>query len=173
MTLAQDRISKGQCPDCGKEAAPYRLCYDCRQKVRMIRCLKRGEKVGALKTFGIGRHKLYSLNNKDNPNYALASERWGKWSPPIHMPESDGRAAPRLRGIRVDVEATLLEVMKFIGRPCTIEEITAGWGRLREKRSDPLPADLGRIIVAAEKRKAKNARRAAAWEKSQQRVAAE
>jgi hypothetical protein len=58
----------------------------------------------------------------------------------------------------VDVEATLLNVIQFIGRPCTIEEITSSWGKLREKRDAPLAADLGRLIVANEKRERKAAK---------------
>lgn len=152
---AKDRVAHGLCPNCGKEAAPYRLCFDCRQLGRITRCLKRGVKHGAL---NLDITKRYSIN-KNAPDGA--HKQWGKWSTKWNLPESDKRSQPKLRGIRVDVEATLLSVIEFIGRPCTIEEITLAWARLREKRSDPLPNDLARIIKAADKREAKRARRAA------------
>jgi hypothetical protein len=77
------------------------------------------------------------------------------------LPESDGRGKPRIRGTRVDVDATLVEVIRFIGRPCTIEEIVAMWGKLRSRRESPLAHDLGRLVIAADKRARKAAKRIA------------
>ncbi len=150
--LHRARILRGECPLCGGEAAPYRLCYDCRQKARFSNALKRGAKVGALTIIGEGRNKLYGLGVE-------SEARWG--STPLHLPETDGRTRPRLRGISVDVEATLVEVMKLIGRPCTLEEIMAAWGRLRDRRSAPLANDLSRIIKAADRRTRRLAKAAA------------
>ncbi len=147
MSLQRERIAKGQCPRCGKEAAPYRLCFDHRLEARFTRNLNRGAKVGALtkekRINGIyfGLPKVAPLN----------PARWG--TTPIILPESDRRGRPRLHGSTVDVEATMLKVIEHIGRPCTLEEITEAWGKLRSRRNDPLPSDLAQIIKAADKRK--------------------
>lgn len=168
---AKDRVAHGLCPACGKEAAPYRFCFDCRQMQRLTRSLKRGVQHGVLQFMGgatrLTKNTLIWKGAKFDDEAAKKELR--KWSTPVVLPESDGRSKPRLRGITVDVEATLLKVMGFIGRPCTIDEIISAWGKLRDRRSAPLAHDLGRIIVADERRKAKNARRAAAFEKSQRR----
>lgn len=160
----KDRVAHGLCPQCGGEAAPYRLCYSCRLKGRLDRSLKKGTRTGALSVLGAGRGALYNINKNAPPD---ADRNWGKHGTLINLPESDGRSRPRLRGIRVDVEATLVKVMEFIGRPATIDEITQAWGRLRDRRSAPLASDLGRIIAAADKRARKAAKRAAAFAKSE------
>lgn len=149
--ISQTRILAGQCPLCGKEAAPYRLCYDHRFSARLNRSLKRGVRLGALKLDNLRR---YSLGTGDKDGC------WGKWGTAIVIPESDKRGRPRLRGIQVDVEATLVKVIDRIGRPCTIKEITSAWGKLRDKRSQPLAADLATIISAQDKRERKMAKRA-------------
>lgn len=151
MTLAQDRILRGQCPNDGKEAAPFRLCYDCRQSSRVRRALKKGAKYGVFKSLGKGKHSLWMIGDKsNNPEALRKSNRNGT---PFHLPDTDRRGRPRLRGITVDVEATLMQVVGHIGRPCTIEEITFAWGKLRDRRISPLPTDLARLIKAEDKRK--------------------
>lgn len=150
------RIAAGLCPKCGKEAAPFLLCWGCRLEPRLDRSLKRGVKAGAIVQLPGDFFKLPAGGHDPK-----AERDWDKWSTPINLDENDGRGKPRLRGIRVDVTGTLLEVMKHIGRPCKIEEIMAAWGRLRAKRVDPLAGDLGRLIVADEKRARKLAKRAA------------
>jgi hypothetical protein len=156
--LQQKRILAGQCPLCGKEAAPYRLCYDHRQEERLVRCLKRGEKYEYFNSEKRADGKRYWTVGKkaDDP---ATREHMRKWSVPIILPETDRRGRPRLRGIPVDVEATLIAVVTRIGRPCTIEEISEAWGRLRDRRSSPLPSDLATIIAAKDKRERKMARR--------------
>ena|SRR5882724_3867424 len=56
--IQQQRILAGQCPLCGKEAAPFRLCYDHRQRSRMDRCIKKGVRTGALEMDILKRIKL-------------------------------------------------------------------------------------------------------------------
>jgi len=169
-TLQQKRILAGKCPLCGKEAAPYRLCYDHRQGLRLTRVLKRGTRLGMFKAEQRIDGKYYSLGAKNN-DPAVRKEAH-KWSTPLHLPETDRRSRPRLRGISVDIEETILAIMSRIGRPCTIEEITAAWGRLRDRRSAPLASDLATIIAAKDKRERKMAKRAAPiltedqWKKS-------
>lgn len=149
----KDRVAHGLCPQCGKEAAPYRLCWNCRTQGRVRRALKKAVRYGAVRTDG---KRYWSGDKADDP---AVRAQLRKWDTPFVLPESDGRGKPRVRGIRVDVEATLYKVIEFIGRPCTIEEIMAAWGRLRDKRTNPLPVDLGRIITAEDKRARKAARR--------------
>lgn len=152
MTLAQDRILRGQCPNDGKEAAPFRLCYDCRQLGRLMRALKKGAKYGTFKSLGgTGKYSLWFIGDKSND--PEARRKAGKNSTPFHLSDTDRRGRPRLRGITVDVEATLMQVIDHIGRPCTIEEITLAWGKLRDRRTSPLPTDLARLIKAEDKRK--------------------
>jgi hypothetical protein len=152
VPIAQQRILAGQCPLCGKEAAPYRLCWDHRFDQRLRRSLKRGVRLGALKMDAL---KRYTVSDGDKKG------EWAKHATQVILPESDKRGRPRLRNISVDVEATLTKVIERIGRPCTIEEISAAWGRLRSKRSQPLAADLATIIAADDKRARKMAKRAA------------
>jgi len=159
MTLAADRISKGLCPQCGKEAAPYRLCHDCRQKRRLTHSLRRGTKFGVVEKIGIGHATMWRKGPKINDDEAC--KQYKKWGTLINLPETDGRAKPRVQGIRINVEATLIEVVRAMGRPCTIEEITEAWGRLRAKRADPLAGDIARIIAANDKRQRRAAKRAA------------
>lgn len=148
--VRRDRIAKGQCPNCGKEAAPFYLCGECRFKGKVVRGLDRGAKYG-----GFTRER-----RKDGVYYGLGDSRaWDaiKWR--AEAKDGDKRLSPRLRGTRVDVERTLVEIIRYAGKPCTLEEIKAAWGRLRAKRDTPLAADLARIIVAEDRRKAKAAKR--------------
>jgi hypothetical protein len=160
MTLQQDRILSGQCPLCGKEAAPYRLCWDHRQEARLVRCLKRGEKHAYFDSEKRADGKRYwTVGPKsDDPD---TKRKMSKWSVPIVPSETDRRHRPRLRGISVDVEKTLVKVVEHIGRPCTIEEISSAWGKLRDRRSSPLATDLATIVAAQDKRERKMAKRAA------------
>jgi hypothetical protein len=158
MRIQQQRILAGQCPLCGKEAAPYRLCYSHRQQQRITRLLKRGERHGVIKSERRIDGAYYSVGEKIND--PEASRLWHRWGTEWNLPETDRRGRPRLRGVSVDVEATLVAVITRIGRPCSIEEITEAWGRLRDRRSSPLPSDLATIIAAKDKRERKLARRA-------------
>lgn len=159
IPLQQQRILAGQCPLCGKEAAPYRLCPTHRQLLKLDRMLKRGEKLEIFNSEKRSDGKRYwDLGRKHND--AAASDQLNKWQTPWNLPDTDRRGRPRLRGISVDVEATLVAVVTRIGRPCTLEEITEAWGRLRDRRSSPLPSDLATIIAAKDRREARNAKRA-------------
>lgn len=158
--LQQKRILAGQCPLCGKEAAPYRLCYDHRQRGRLDRMLKRGVKNDVLKSEKRIGGTYFSVGAKiDDPE---ANRLWYRWGTAWNLPESDRRGRPRLRGISVDVDKTLIAIITRIGRPCTIEEISEAWGKLRDRRTTPLASDLATIIAAKDKRQAKMAKRAAA-----------
>lgn len=151
--LQQQRILAGQCPLCGKEAAPWRLCYDHRFSSRIGNVLRKGVRLGALRK---DDQRRYFIGDESK------SAQFRKWGTPVHLPETDRRGRPRLRGISVDVEGTLVAIITRIGRPCTIEEITSAWGKLRDRRTSPLVSDLATIIAATDKRAKKMAKRAAA-----------
>jgi hypothetical protein len=151
----QERIAGGLCPECGEEAAPYLLGWGCRLKPRLNRALARGVKIGFLQRSLDARFSIAGTPSNS------AQREWLKWSTPLVLGEDDGRGKPRMRGMRVDVEATLSKVMEHIGRPCTIDEIVAAWGKLRAKRTNPLAGDLGRLIVADAKRARKQLARQA------------
>lgn len=152
--LRQERIAAGQCPNCGKEAAPYYLCADCRLLNSLTRVLRKGERAGAFRVAKDGRSKRWF------PGDPAAMDRLVAGSRPFPGAE-DGRRAPRLRGRRIDIEGTLLQVIQRIGRPCTIEEILAAWGKLRDRRTTPLAADLACIVAAQDKRRRKAEKRVA------------
>lgn len=164
--LHQERILAGQCPNDGNEAAPYRLCHSCRQKIRFGRALKNAGKKGIFKGEKTSKGYVWSmpLGYKTDPSWQAANAAWesdkGTENMGLNIIEGDKRYDPKLRGIRVDVTRTLLQVIQFIGRPATLEEIMAVWGKLRAERSSPLAHDLGRLIMAQEKRDRRNAKRA-------------
>lgn len=157
LTTKQRRIAKGQCPLCGQEAAPFYLCGKCRMRQRLDRALKKGARCGVLSVDGTGEGRTYTLARHSDEQMRA----WSKNGTQINLPDTDRRGSPRVRGVRIDVEETLLEIMKYLERPSTIDEIMMAWGRLRSHRQSPLPADLARIIIAADRRKAKAAKRAA------------
>lgn len=142
----QERILRGQCPNCGEEAAPYYLCHKCRFRGKIVRVLNRGRNVGGFVAKRDGRSLLWSLGDESKLDTI-------KYRPDAK--DGDKRLEPRLRGIRVDVESTLIEVIRYAKRPCTLEEILSAWGRLRSRRESPLAADLACIIAAEDKRKRK------------------
>jgi hypothetical protein len=75
--------------------------------------------------------------------------------------EDDKRVQPRLRGMRVDVEQTIIALLTEMGHPATIEEIQAAWGRLRgERKHGSLAADL-KVVIDAKRRRAERIQRQA------------
>lgn len=159
-SIRQERAAKGLCPNCGKEAAPYYLCAECRFKAKIIRVMNRVEKAGALRKERRGRDTMWSMAywgndrlTKEDVDGIIEKMRWHP-----DPKEGDGRLRPRLGKIPVDVEKELFALMTEMARPATIEEIVAAWGRLREKRRTSSAAgDLARIIEAQRKRERKAA----------------
>lgn len=121
--------------------------------------LKRGERLEIFSSERRSDGKLYWWKGKKIDDTG-AKRQLDKWQTPWHLPETDKRGRPRLRGISVDVEATLVAVIERIGRPCALEEILSAWGKLRDRRTAPLASDLATIIAAKDKREAKMKRRA-------------
>jgi hypothetical protein len=167
VNTAQERLRKGLCPRCGKEAAPYRLCRDHRLMDMLARCMRAGAQAGhvtAVRSTGRGRSILWGLSdkgkaaaaapNRDNSswNFRAAFEGRAGWE--------DKRYRPRLGGVPADIEREISNILIAFGRPATIDEIVAAWGKLRETRMHKSVAgDLVALIAAERKRNARNAKR--------------
>lgn len=151
-TIREDRLAKGLCPQCGAEAAPYRLCGQCRFRGLIYRLLRKGEKAGEIASRKQGREKRVwkvDHNKKWTFSYNEVTD------------ESDGRLRPKLRGIPVDVERQLIKIFETAGKPLTLDEIMTAWGTLRLRAGRTSAAmDLAYIVEAKRKRAAKMARRA-------------
>lgn len=157
IPIQRQRLLNGLCPSCGKDAAPYRLCPDHRALESLTRLLSRWEKAGALtKSRGPGGNHWKATANMREIIDAMPARRMPLWDG-----GEDARTLPRLRGVPVDVEATIVEILRDRGRPATVEEIQAAWGRLRgERKHGSLAGDIGRIIKAQHRRDQRSARRA-------------
>ncbi len=66
---------------------------------------------------------------------------------------------PRLGNMPVHVVPELIQMFTDFGRPVSLEEIMAAWGRLREKRKNPLVSDMSALIAAQRRREARNLKR--------------
>ena len=138
-------MDKGLCPRCGEEAAPYRLCGKHRFEGRVIRALKRCERLGALTSTGRGMDTYW--------NIVEGAELDTRWATPINPPEHDKRFRPRLGNVPVDVEKELIQLFIDTGKPMTTEEVMAAWERLRQHRNrESVAADLKRIVKAQRRR---------------------
>lgn len=151
-TEKQDRIAKGLCPTCGKEAAPYYLCSRCRFYGKIGRVLRRAGKAGAF---------TRTVDKKGVVRWGIGSEAAFDamtWRP--DPKEGDGRLRPRLGRVPVDVEGELVALLTSMGKPATIDEIVAAWGQLRERRRVSIANDMATIIAAQRKREARARKRA-------------
>jgi hypothetical protein len=149
----KERIAKGLCPRCGKEAAPYYLCQSCRYGDRIVRMLNRGHKGGGFKKERRGNTNYWSIGD------ASAIDKI-KWQP--DPKPGDKRRLPRFRGVPIEIEQAVLGALESIGRPATLEEIIAAWVRLKADRGGgAVSHHLVAIIKADDRRARKNARRAA------------
>ena len=161
MSLAKERVSKGLCPRCGKEAAPYYLCPEHRQSDSLARQMKRLENHGFCYSVKKGRD-LWWTGNKAMDNVKPQDVMrcppvpvWGEGKG-----QEDGRLRPRMRGIPTDVEATLIELFKHEKQGLTTEEVIEAWGRLRVRPGrDSAAADMKHIIIAARRRKDRASKR--------------
>lgn len=151
MTVQQDRVAKGLCPQCGKEAAPYRLCPDHRMIGMIARRLNRVHKIGGVSKEMRGGKAYYTMKDR---------AAWDKldWRDPQ---PGDRRLRPRLRGIPVDVERTLIEIISKSDSGMTMDQIIQAWGKLRATRAGTIVGDVLRIAGADQKRARKAAKLAA------------
>lgn len=154
-TKVQERVSKGLCPRCGEEAAPYRLCFACRQKDRLTRALKRGAKSGMF------------IGEKDARGQWLwkvgdPSKHDRRWETTVVPKETDRRFLPRMRGAPVDVEAEVVRLLQSVGLPMDVDDIVEAWGRLRadgKRKHGSVAADIRAIILAKRRREQRAVRR--------------
>lgn len=145
MPKRDDRISKGLCPDCGQESAPYYLCGDCRFKQQIMRRLDRMAKAGGFIKEKRGREVYWSIGKRGVAETLV-------WRDP--KPD-DKRYRPRLAGVPVDVETEVIGLLMRAGRPCTADEIVEAWGRLRAERTGSIAANVVRLAAAEQKRERK------------------
>lgn len=160
MNTAQARLNAGLCPQCGKDAAPYRLCVRCRALDQVRRFARRGAACGALSYEpdpADRRRKLVAIKDdskRDEFSFASPGFAW------TMDPEVDRRFRPRLRGVPVDVAGQVVEIFRARGEPMTEQEIMAAWGRLRVKPDRESAArDVVRIIEADRRREVRAGRR--------------
>jgi hypothetical protein len=153
LTLQKTRVLAGLCPNCGSEAAPYRLCSKCRGLASLTRMLTRWEKLGAVVRSKDGRVNKWLA--APGMTEKLEGERNRKY--PLWEGTDDKRTQPRLAGVRVDVAETIVSLIRDMGHPMTIEEIQAAWGRLRDSRKHGSLAGDILAIVAAQRRRERRA----------------
>jgi hypothetical protein len=153
----QHRVDHGLCPQCGKEAAPYYLCPDCRSLGSMTRLLNKMAREGLAVKAKQGRCNVFSPGPRIDAEDRF--EKWGKfvWD----MKPDDKRLKPRLGRRPVDLDETLLSIFTDAGKPLSIEEVCAAWGRLRTRRKTAsLAGDMTAIIKAQRRREERAAKRA-------------
>lgn len=152
MSVQKERVAKGLCPRCGKEAAPYYLCARCRRADKFRRVLNSGAKHGAVtkkRSDEDRRTHLWSLADRD-VDWSYNEAR-----------EDDRRCLPRLRNVPIDVEAELIEILREEGKSMREDEIMAAWGKLRLRNGKgSIARQLAYLIEAEQKRRARAAARA-------------
>ena len=159
-SLQKRRVENGLCPQCGAEAAPYYLCAKCRQMRSLGRLLDRAEGHGFFRSEARGRSRMWFLpDSKPNADISEVMPQpyplWGEG-----QGFDDARLRPKIKGLPVNVEATLIELMREEARPLTVEEISTAWGRLRLKANRVSAAhDLRALILAERRRQSRAAKR--------------
>lgn len=147
------RIDHGMCPECGKEAAPYYLCFECRKLGSMRRMLTRMADLGIIEK--IKRHKgRFDAFKSVESGKRVANFAWNQtlWD----MPAEDARRKPRINRRPIDLDETLFGIFREAGHPLQMEEIYEAWGRLRSKRKHgTLAGDMAAIIAARRRREAR------------------
>lgn len=150
----QERIANGLCPKCGEPAAPYRLCGMCRMQQRLGRALDRMERDGTVSVTLQGRHKAYTFNE--------GRELDKRWTTPVVPNEGDKRFRPRLAGVPVNVEETIIRIFRELGRPLSVDEVMQAWGRLRaDRKRVSVVADVRALVDAQQRRERRAAKRLA------------
>ncbi len=161
MKIQQTRINAGLCPNCGKEAAPYYLCPDCRGLKSLGGMLNRGEKYHIFTSERRGRTKLWrtgSYQGNRPPSEVMGSKPMPLWGE--GKGGDDKRLRPRVGKIPVNVEKELMGILLRLGAPATCEEIMGAWGKLRVRRGRASAAcDLAALIKAERRRERRNRKR--------------
>lgn len=162
--LTKQRIAKGLCPRCGKEAAPYYLCDHCRGIDGISRMLKLMAKREVVTSEKRGRHTYWKID----PRYNEALDNF-TWRPRMwDLKDSDRRRKPRFRGVPIEIENAVRAALTMLDRPASIEEIMEAWAKLKTSNRDgTIESNLVEIIVSKNKRAEKLARRAERAHKSE------
>lgn len=160
MTLSkqQDRILRGLCPRCGKEAAPYYYCSDHRFEGQIVSRLRRTDKAGATVSEKRQGKRYYRIGRAEAFDEMI-------WRDP-KSPEKDRRFLPRLRRLPVDIETALIELLREADKPCTEQEIVFLWGALRRKSNKGELNQAVRAIYAAQERRKLRSQKRTQWAQS-------
>lgn len=152
MGVREERLAKGQCPNCGEDAAPYYLCGRCRLGAKLGRVLRKAHAAGTVSKHpveGDGRQVAWMKTDKLATLGVLYEGGRGDPKP------GDKRLEPRLRGVPVDVEKELVNMLRGAERPVTEAEIYRAWGALRTNRKSNSPAQAMAAIIKAERKRAR------------------
>ena len=143
---AAERMAQGLCPNDGKEAAPYRLCSDCRRVAFVRRVANRLAEYGLAHKTKQGRSNYYQTSplplGEGEVIYREAVE-------------GDRRLLPRRAHVPIDIEQTLIALFSKPGiETLTEDEIVQAWGKLRVRPGRLSAAhDLATIILAERRRR--------------------
>jgi hypothetical protein len=111
------------CAACGKEAAPYIECHDCRMTKRVCRFLNKAAEIGFMLKTGQGARAAFKL--AEHPTHEQIAAYNSLQCDPTKT------AAPRMNNRPLNVEDTLVAILTHIGRPSTTEEMVSMWGKMR------------------------------------------
>jgi len=146
----QYRISYGMCPLCGLEAAPYYLCFACRQIKSLSRTLNRMHDAGIVAKSRKGRNSLWHVEKDKIDDVAVMDVRGSLL---VGIKDGDKRLRPRMGGRPIDLDETLMSIFAVAGKPLTEDEVYFAWGNLRTTRKRAsLASDMAAIINAQRKR---------------------
>lgn len=151
MSLRKERATKGLCPYCGKDAAPYYRCQDCHQLEQVRKAIRNGLRAGAF------RQERCSKDRRQKKVWLVpgADRSWTERDRSLSFGERD---RPRLKGVPVDVERELYGILERAGRGLTEQDLIEAWAKLRPRPNrQSIAGDLAKIIVAGDKRARKAA----------------
>lgn len=152
-TLHKTRLAKGLCAYCGAEAAPYRLCDQCRYIALIRRVCNRLHDTGHLQKEKKGRETWYGKAPGAGP---LTESVYRE------AQVGDRRLHPRIKQVPIDIEQALLRLFTTwnLG-PLSEEEIVSAWGKLRLRPGRfSVAHDLAYLIRAERRRVARGAKQA-------------
>lgn len=158
----QYRIDHGLCPTCGKEAAPYYLCWDHRSIRSLTNVLNKGVGLGIFEAEKKNGRNTYFRRGPRiyDPNVHLTGTYL--WD----MDPDDKRLRPRMGRRPIDLDETLIGIFETAGKPLTMDEIMFAWGSLRNRRKTAsLAGDMTAIVLAQRKRDERAAKRLAVMNK--------
>ena len=153
----QRRVDAGQCPNCGKEAAPYYLCPDCRAKNSLRSKLNGMAKHGVVRKGGrvnLSHWWEGDVSLENSGMITKPSPLWGEGKG-----KDDKRLRPKLGKIPVDVERELVGMLQRFDRPVSEEEIISAWGKMRVRRDRASAAGDIVALISAERRRERRSKK--------------